>query len=212
MLKIGLTGGIGSGKTAVAGIFNVLGIPVFDADREAKLAMESDPVLAVSIQKVFGSESYIGGTLNRPFLANLVFNDATKLEQLNALVHPATILAAKNWMDQQMSPYVIKEAALMFETGSAAQLDYIIGVDAPKHVRIKRVMDRDNVSREAVLARMSRQISEVIKMKLCDFVVVNDEQQLLIPQVLQLHQKFLNLKKAPKNILSSLDDATNPGG
>jgi len=191
MLKIGLTGGIGSGKSSVAGIFNVLGIPVFDADTQARLVMENDDQLASSIKNIFGQESYIERKLNRPFLANLVFNDPYKLEQLNALVHPATITAANQWMQQQKAPYIIKEAALLFEAGTAANLDYIIGVYAPKHIRIKRVMERDNASREQVLTRISRQINEEIKMKLCDYVVVNDEQQLLIPQVLSLHHRFV---------------------
>jgi dephospho-CoA kinase len=191
MLKIGLTGGIGSGKSAVAGIFNVLGIPVFDADTNAKLVMETDASLSAAIKELFGEESYLEGKLNRQYIANLVFSDAFKLDQLNALVHPATISAANNWMHQQTTPYVIKEAALLFEAGSAAHLDFIIGVYAPQHIRIKRVMDRDNVTREQVLARMNRQINEEIKMKLCDFVLVNDEQQLLIPQVLRLHEKFI---------------------
>jgi dephospho-CoA kinase len=191
MLKIGLTGGIGSGKSAVAGIFNVLGIPVFDADTNAKLVMETDAALTSSIKRLFGEESYSEGKLNRPYIANLVFSDAYKLEQLNALVHPATITAANNWMQQQTTPYVIKEAALLFEAGSAAHLDYVIGVYAPQQIRIKRVMDRDKVTREQVLARMNRQINEEIKMKLCDFVLVNDEQQLLIPQVLRLHERFV---------------------
>lgn len=191
MLKIGLTGGIGSGKSSVATIFNVLGIPVFDADTQAKLIMENDEQLASSIKIFFGHESYVEKKLNRPFLANLVFNDPYKLEQLNALVHPATINAANNWMQQQKSPYIIKEAALLFEAGTAANLDYVIGVYAPKHLRIKRVMERDNATREQVLTRMSRQITEEIKMKLCNFVLVNDEQQLLIPQVLRLHRKFV---------------------
>ena len=191
MLKIGLTGGIGSGKTAVAGIFNVLGIPVFDADRQAKLLMEADENLVSSIIKAFGEGSYLNGKLNRPHVANIVFNDPAKLELLNALVHPATILAANNWMSSQKTAYVIKEAALMFESGSASHLDYVIGVHAPQALRIKRVMERDGVTREQVLSRMSHQINEVIKMKLCDFVVINNEQELLIPQVLQLHAKFM---------------------
>jgi dephospho-CoA kinase len=193
MLKIGLTGAIGSGKTAVANVFKVLGIPVFDADREAKLIMENNERLALSIQKVFGKESYSANKLNRSFLASIVFNDPLKLEQLNALVHPVTIEEANKWMNAQKTPYVIKEAALMFEAGSASHLDYVIGVYAPQHIRIKRVMEREHASREQVLERMNRQISDVIKMKLCDFVVVNDEQRLLIPQILQLHEKFLEI-------------------
>ena len=192
MLKIGLTGGIGSGKTSVANIFKILGIPVFDADREAKEIMEKNEDLITAIRSTFGDNSYRSGKLNRAYLANLVFSDPFKLEQLNAIVHPATIAAANNWMSNQSAPYVIKEAALMFESGSAQNIDFVIGVYAPTAVRIKRVIDRDNVTREQVLDRMKRQIDENIKMKLCNFVVRNDEQQLLIPQVLQLHHQFSN--------------------
>ena len=194
MLKIGLTGGIGSGKTAVANIFKVFGIPVFDADAAAKSLMEKDFKLAEAIKSTFGENSYNNGKLNRPYIASLVFENPSKLEQLNAIVHPATIVAANDWLDSQTSPYAIKEAALMFESGSAESIDYIIGVHAPKNVRIKRVMDRDNVTRQQVLDRMNRQIDADLKMKLCDFVVVNDEQQLLIPQILKLHNRFVNLK------------------
>lgn len=198
MLKIGLTGGIGSGKTVVAQIFQVLGIPVFNADAEAKLIMEKDQTLVETISRTFGAQSYISGKLNRAYIAEIVFKDQFKLEQLNALVHPATIAAAEAWMGQQDAPYIVKEAALMFESGSGTNLNYIIGVHAPQAVRMKRVIERDNLNREDVLARMNRQISEVIKMKLCDFVITNDEQQLLLPQVLKLHQQFLafsNLNK-----------------
>lgn len=195
MLKIGLTGGIGSGKSTVAEIFAILGIPVYDADRETKLLMERDPHLAEGIVKLFGGESYIDGVLNRKYISGIVFNNPFRLEQLNALVHPVTIAAANRWMGQQHAPYVVKEAALMFEAGSASHLNYVIGVYAPQHLRIARVMERDKSERDQVLARMNRQIDETIKMKLCDYVVVNNEQQLLIPQVLQLHQKFLAIAK-----------------
>ncbi|HKG67693.1 MAG TPA: dephospho-CoA kinase [Segetibacter sp.] len=193
MLKIGLTGGIGSGKSVVANIFKVLGIPVFDADTEAKLIMEKDEQLALSIQKLFGEEAYTDKKLNRKYLANIVFDDPDKLEQLNSLVHPAAILAANTWMNLQTTPYVVKEAALLFESKSASQLDFIIGVYAQKTLRIKRVMERDNATAEKVVARMSRQIDEEEKMKLCDFIVVNNEEQLVIPQVLQLHEKLLSM-------------------
>ncbi|MDE3235560.1 MAG: dephospho-CoA kinase [Bacteroidota bacterium] len=195
MLKIGLTGGIGSGKSTVANIFKVLGIPVFDADSVAKKIMEEDEQLMYSIKKEFGDETYQNGKLNRKYLAGIVFHDAYKLEVLNAIVHPATIKAAALWMEQQQAPYVIKEAALMFESASAAGVDYIIGVYAPKHIRIKRVMERDHVGREEVIARMDKQINEEIKMKLCDFVIINDEQQLLIKQVLRLHEQFFALQE-----------------
>ncbi len=194
-LRIGLTGGIGSGKSTVANIFKVLGIPVFDADNAAKNIMNEDEVLRAEIIKTFGEDAYTDNVLNRKYIANIVFNDAFKLEQLNAIVHPATIASAEKWVQQQQAPYTIKEAALLFESGSAAGLDYIIGVFAPQALRIKRVMERDGISREEVLSRIGNQIDEDIKKRLCDFVLVNDEQQLLIPQVLALHQKFIEIAK-----------------
>lgn len=191
-LRIGLTGGIGSGKSTVAGIFKVLGIPVFDADSVAKQLLQTDEVLKQSVTEVFGALVYPDGILDRKKLASLVFNDAEQLNRLNNLVHPRTIAAAEAWAEEQQAPYTVKEAALFFEAGSATGIDYMIGVYAPKHIRIKRVMDRDQVSREEVLGRMSRQIQDEIKMRLCDFVVLNDEQHLLIPQVIKLHGQFLN--------------------
>ena len=196
MLRIGLTGGIGSGKSTVADIFRVLGIPVFDADAATRQLMEVDESLIASIIKEFGEEAYSNNRLNRKYLASIVFNDVYRLEKLNAITHPAVISAAQVWMLQQKTAYVIKEAALMFESASAAGVDLVVGVFAPQHIRIKRVMDRDAVSRQDVLARIDKQIDEAIKMKLCDHVLVNDEQQLLIPQVLALHEKFMLINKS----------------
>lgn len=193
MLKVGLTGGIGSGKSTVAKIFNVLGVPVYYADDAAKRIMNTDEELKKSIIQHFGKESYINDQLNRPYIASIVFNNKEKLDLLNHLTHPATIRDANNWMYQQTFPYTIKEAALIFESGSSEHLDYVIGVFAPAALRIKRTMDRDHVSREEVLKRMSRQIDEDIKMKLCNAVVVNDEQKLVTTQVLELHHKLLDL-------------------
>ncbi len=193
MLKIGLTGGIGSGKTTVSRIFSVLGVPVFYADDIAKAIMNEDEGLKQKITGLFGNDAYVNNILNRKYIADIVFKDAYKLEQLNALVHPVTIAAADAWIKAQTTPYVIKEAALMFEAGAAAHLDYVTGVYAPLHLRLHRVMHRDNVSREQVLSRINSQVDETIKMKLCDFVVVNDEQQALLPQVLDLHKKFLEM-------------------
>ena len=184
---------MGSGKTTVSQIFAALGIPVFYADDVAKAIMNEDEVLRQRITNLFGADAYKENELNRKYIAGIVFNDAYKLEQLNALVHPVTIAAADKWMNEQTSPYIIKEAALMFEAGAAAHLNYVIGVYAPQHLRIQRVMHRDKVSSEEVLARINRQIDEKIKMKLCDFVIVNDEQQAVLPQVLSLHQKFLQM-------------------
>ena len=193
MLKIGLTGGMGSGKTTVSKIFSVLGIPVFYADDIAKTIMNEDKGLKQRIIDLFGENAYAENSLNRKYISDIVFKDAYKLEQLNALVHPVTIAAADKWMREQTTAYIIKEAALMFEAGAAAHLDYVIGVHAPQHLRLQRVMNRDKTEREEVLARMNNQIDETIKMKLCDFVIVNDEQQALLPQVLSLHQKFLGM-------------------
>lgn len=191
MLKIGLTGGIGSGKSTVAKVFETLGIPVYYADERAKLLMNEDEELKEKIQQTFGAETYTDGKLDRRQLSGIVFNDAKKLEKLNEFVHPATIKDAEKWMREQSSPYAIKEAALIFESGSQEYLDHVIGIYAPAPLRIQRVMDRDHISKEEVKARMNKQIQEDIKMRLCDFVITNDEQKLLIPQVLELHQKFL---------------------
>jgi len=193
MIKVGLTGGIGSGKTTVAKIFELLGAPVYYADDAAKRIMNEDKELKSAIQKQFGEESYRNGELDRNYLASKVFNDSFQLEILNSLVHPATIRDGFDWMSQQTSPYTIQEAALIFESGAAEGLDYVIGVYAPSQLRIKRTMERNNVSYDEVVKRMNNQLDEKIKIKLCDFVVQNDEQQLLIPQVIGLHQKLLKL-------------------
>ncbi len=191
-LRIGITGGIGSGKTTISGIFQVLGIPVFDADAEARKIMENNPELRNAIIEKFGPSVYPDNIhLDRKALAAIVFKDAFQLEVLNSLVHPHAIAEAENWAEKQKAPYVVKEAALFFEAGSVIGIDYMIGVYAPKHLRIYRVMQRDGSTREEVLARMQRQIQEEIKMRLCDFVIINDDQQLLIPQVLKLHEQFL---------------------
>lgn len=192
-LKIGLTGGIGSGKTTVAKVFELLEIPVYNADAASKRLYQTDMDLMQKMKHHFGDDIYNAGELDRAKLASYVFDDPQKLELLNSLVHPPTIRDAEEWMKAQRSAYVIKEAALLFESGSAAGLDYVIGVYAPQHIRLKRVMDRDGVSREQVLSRMSRQIHEEMKMRLCDFVIINNEQELVMPQVLALDKKIREL-------------------
>ena len=198
-LRIGLTGGIGSGKSMVAHLFTVLGIPVFDADTAAKEIMETEAGLKKALIEKFGPETYTDSNLNRKYLANIVFNDNYQLEILNALVHPYTIAAAEKWTSEQNAAYTVKEAALFFEAGSAVGFDYMIGVYTPEHLRIKRVMERDGVTREEVKARMQKQIPEEMKMRLCDFVILNDDQNLLIPQVLKLHGQFLQESKEPNH-------------
>ena len=191
MLKIGLTGGIGSGKTTVAKLFELLDVPVYYADEASKRLYHTDPKLMANMKQAFGKEIYAEGKLNRGMLASLVFNNPEKLELLNSIVHPPTIKDAVDWMAAQKASYIIKEAALLFESGSVGTLDYVIGVTAPKALRLKRAMDRDGVVREEVLSRMKRQIDETIKMRLCDYVINNNEQELLIPQVLALHEQLL---------------------
>lgn len=191
MLRIGLTGGIGSGKSTVARIFEVLGIPVYRSDLATRQLMENDAALREAILAAFGPEAYMDGKLNRAFIAGIVFNDPDRLEQLNQLTHPATIRDAESWMARQQAPYVVKEAALIFESGSARGLDKVIGVYAPESVRLQRVMERDGLTREAVRLRMERQLDEKLKMKLCDHVIRNDGSCLVIPQVLDLHHTFL---------------------
>jgi dephospho-CoA kinase len=183
---IGLTGGIGSGKSVVAKIFTTLGIPVFNADEAAKHIMQTSPEMKAKLIEQFGSSIYDASGLQKEKLAAIVFNDPYQLQLLNAIVHPVTIQAAKDWAAKQTSPYVIKEAALIFESAAADGLFKVIGVTAPLSLRIQRVMQRDGVSKEQVEARMQHQISDTIKMRLCDYVIENNNQQMLIPQVLEL--------------------------
>jgi dephospho-CoA kinase len=183
---IGLTGGIGAGKSVVAKIFTTLGIPVFNADEAAKKMMQTSPSIKEKLIEQFGSSIYNASGLQKEKLADIVFNDSFQLQLLNAIVHPETIQAAKDWAAEQTSPYVIKEAALIFESGAAEGLFKVIGVTAPLSLRIHRVMQRDGVSKEQVEARMQHQISDTIKMRLCDYVIQNNNQEMLIPQVLEL--------------------------
>ncbi len=193
MLKIGLTGGIGSGKSTVAKVFEVLGMPVYYADDAAKKLMNEEGSLKQQIQKIFGATAYRNGQLDRKYVADIVFKKPDKLQLLNALVHPATINDAQKWMQRQRTSYAIKEAALIFESGSQQQLDYVIGVYAPTPLRIQRTMQRDGITEEEVIARINKQLDENSKMQLCDFVIINDEEQLLIPQVVEVHKKITAL-------------------
>jgi dephospho-CoA kinase len=199
VLKVGLTGGIGSGKSTVAQLFEVLGIPVYYADIEAKKLMNENTELKQAIIKNFGKEAYTSEALNRKYISSIVFSDPQKRELLNSLVHPATKKEGENWMHRQKTVYAIHEAALIFEANVSDRLDYVIGVSAPRELRIKRAMERDNVTREEIIKRMTKQLDEEIKMNKCDFVIINDEQQLLIPQVLELHEKLIALSKQKKH-------------
>ena len=195
MLKVGLTGGIGSGKTMIAKVFAALGIPIYYADDAARRIQQEDLKVKEQIIQLLGEEAYHDGILNKVYVSSIVFSDKAKLDQLNAIIHPATIRDAENWLSAQTTPYAIKEAALIFESGSQRDLDFIIGVTAPIALRIQRTMARDGVTEEQVRQRIEKQINDRIKMRLCDAVITNDEKQLIIPQVLELHQKLLWLSK-----------------
>ncbi len=196
MLKIGITGGIGSGKSTVAKVFETLGIPVYNADDAAKRLMQEDPDVKKQIIFLFGEKAYDQGKLNRSWISEQVFGNPEKVKALNAIVHPATIRDAHMWMNQQQTPYTLKEAALIFESGSEKELNYVIGVDAPQELRIQRVMERDNTTREAILQRMNNQLDESEKINRCDFIIHNDGKQLVIPQVITLHQQLVALSKS----------------
>jgi dephospho-CoA kinase len=197
MLKIGITGNIGSGKTTVSKLFELMGIPIFYADDAAKILMVTDEVLIAGIKQTFGAQSYFDDrTLNRKHIADIVFHDETQLAKLNALVHPAVFRAFDSWAEQEVKddvPYVLKEAAVLFESSSYKFCDKTIMVTAPLELRIKRVMHRDDITRQEVLNREARQFSEEKKIQLADYVIRNDESELVIPQVLKLHQEFLSL-------------------
>lgn len=193
MLKIGITGGIGSGKTTVCNIFELLNIPVYNADLKAKQLMVSDKKLIESIKGLLGNESYSKeGKLNRSYIANIVFNNKKKLSKLNVLVHPAVKIDFDKWAMNQESKYVLKEAALLFEAGSYRDLDFNILVSAPLEVRILRVMKRDNTDRQSIIARVNNQMPEEDKIKLSDFYINNDGQHSLIAQIIDLHELFLS--------------------
>lgn len=194
MYKVGITGGIGSGKTTICKVFEVLGIPVFYADTVAKEIMVTDALLIDGIKNTFGKESYFeDGKLNNKHIAGIVFNNEAELAKLNALVHPAVFRAFDTWeaaIDSNV-PYTLKEAALLFESGSYKMADTTILVTAPLDTKFKRVMQRDGVSAEQVKARMDKQLSDEEKSKMANHFIINDEENSIIEQVLVLHKKFL---------------------
>lgn len=191
MIQVGITGGIGSGKSTVCSIFERLGVPVYYADLRAKQLMEDDKKLICDIKSNFGVEAYsTDGTLNRVYLSSLVFKNEDKLLLLNSLVHPVVQKDYESWisiLDAKNYPYSLKEAALLVETGSYKMLDKLIVVSAPLEDRISRVMARDNVSREQVINRINAQLPEAKKVKLAHFVIYNDKIMELMPQVTKIH-------------------------
>jgi dephospho-CoA kinase len=193
MYKVGITGGIGTGKSIVCSIFSVLGIPIYDADSRAKWLTEHDPLIRKALITAFGSEVFNGNTLNRSFLATAAFSNESKTQTLNAIIHPVVATDFAEWvLTQQGAPYVLKEAALLYESGSAKELDTMIVVSAPMELRLKRVLKRDSHRTEKQIRDIiARQWSEDEKLALANHIVYNDELQLLVPQVLALHQQFL---------------------
>ena len=195
-MKIGITGGIGAGKSLVSNIFSILSVPVFDADSRAKDLMNNDPELQSEIIDLFGEEAYDDHGLNRSYISKKSFHSPDVLHQLNRLVHPRVGADFKNWSKKHEaeSKYVIKEAALLFETGSYQLLDAIILVTAPEELRITRVLRRDNHRKKKdVLAIISRQLPEEEKIDLADYIITNDNQSLILPEILKLHESFLKM-------------------
>jgi dephospho-CoA kinase len=193
-ILVGLTGGIGSGKSTVAKIFSLLGTPIYFADDRAKWLMGNDELLKNQLIEAFGEESYDSkGELNRSFLAKTVFSDPEKIKTINSLVHPAVGRDFLSWSSQQNTTYVLKEAALIFETGNNKALDFVINVSSPLKVRIARTLMRDSFrSEEQVNQIINQQLPDEQKNELADFVIKNTDNKLLIPQVLEIHQKLVS--------------------
>lgn len=198
MKQVGITGGIGSGKTTVSRIFQVLGIPVFNADTEARKLQENDIELIAEMRKILGDECFAtDGRLDRKTTASKVFQKPELLAELNSIVHPAVARAFNNWKLQQAAPFVLREAAIMIESGSHRDLDALIVVTAPEEVRINRVMKRDNTTHAQVMERINRQMPEAERLDHADFVIVNDDQTLIIPQILDIYHKLSGNESAP---------------
>ena len=186
MKKIGLTGGIGVGKTYVSKIFQKMGIPIFNADEQAKKCMVDDANLKAAVQLAFGENMYLKGVLQKEELAKIVFNNTEALAKLNALVHPIVKQKFEDWCSLQSTSMVIKEAAILFESDAHLGLDSVVCVSAPENLRIERVQKRDGSSVEQIQSRMSKQMPQAEKEELADFLIVNDQVQLLLPQVLAI--------------------------
>lgn len=192
MIVVGLTGGIGSGKTTVASFFKALDIPIYIADDEAKALMNRSKVIRRKLVSLFGKEAYHHDALNRPFIASKIFNDRRLLDQMNAIVHPKVASHFKRWLKKQDAPYVIKEAAIIFEHNTQDQYDFIITVTADTETRIQRVIKRDNSDRSKIEAIIDNQMSDAQKVEKSHFVIINDELNSTKDQVLQTHLSILD--------------------
>lgn len=193
MLRIGITGGIGSGKSTAAGIFRTLDVPVYEADQRARVLMEQSPSVMDGIRRLFGWDIFSEeGKLNRASIAGQVFKDKEKLDALNNIVHPAVKKDFNKWIDSvENTPYCLYEAAILVETGGYSELDRLITVIAPEELRIQRVVDRDGVKESQVRSRMANQFSDREKVRVSDYLIINDGEHLLIPQVLEIHRHLL---------------------
>lgn len=193
MQKIGITGGIGSGKTTVCKVFELLGVPVYYSDLGAREVLTTDTAVKAAIADYFGNDFFLAnGLVDRTKLAAAVFNNKEKLNYLNSIVHPSVARHFDAWVQQYINaPYVLREAAILFESGAHQTSDKIITVTAPLELKIERTMKRDNITKEQVLERINNQTSDEEKIKQSQFVIYNDEQQLLIPQVLKIHQQLM---------------------
>ena len=189
--KLGITGGIGSGKTSVCRVFDVLRIPVFSADREAQEIMENDDDIILQINSIVGKDLYKNGSLDRMDLAKIIFNDSSLLVKVNSLIHPAVFNQFTKWVLLQTAPYVIMEAAILFESGAGKYVDSVATVVAPVEQRVKRVIHRNKLSREQVLDRMRNQMDDETRMKLSDYIIHNSENDMIIPTILKIHYEIL---------------------
>lgn len=192
MFKVGLTGGIGAGKSLISEMFKVLGVPVYNSDSKAKWLMTNSPDVKKKVKEAFGEVAYLwDGNVNRDYLASVVFNHPDKLEVLNSIVHPALWKDSIQWAESQIKPYTLHEAAILFETGGYKNLDFNILIYAPAEERIRRTMVRDKIDRQSVIARMDKQMPEEKKMELVDHVIFNDGTKSLVSQVVELHHLLL---------------------
>ncbi len=191
IFSLGVTGGIGSGKSTVCKIFNVLGIPVFSADDEGHSIMETDTGLKDELNRLIGEDLYATGELDRSKLASLIFNDDFLLDRVNSLVHPRVFELYQEWREQQQADYVIFEAAILFEAGAEEYVDKILAVIAPLEERINRVMGRNRMTREQVMERVNKQIKEEEMLKRSDYYINNSENTMIIPEVMKIHNSIL---------------------
>ncbi len=191
MIKVGITGGIGSGKTMVCRIFQELGIPVFYADDEAKKILDKDTDVKKELKRLFGEDIYTKTGINKTRLASIIFNDSATLKQVNEIIHPKVREYFNKWSQEHSDfPYIIEEAAILFESGAFKDMDINIIVSAPEELKIQRIMERDKIDRQSVVDRMKNQMGEREKMKMADLVIVNDGNQMIIPQILEIHKKL----------------------